>query len=70
MTAITIGQLLLDKYGRLGIIISLQERVDGDEESVEIEWLVPRHGKMLMPTYKAEELRINYLAYRKWIKQV
>lgn len=61
---LAVGQLTLDKYGRLAIIID----IDGYNNMVEIEWLNPRHGRMLCQTHKAEELRRNYLFLRERMK--
>lgn len=57
---LAVGQLILDKYGRLAIIID----IDGYNSTVEVEWLNPRHGRMLFQMHKIEELRRNYLFLR------
>ena len=60
---VAIGHLVMDKYGRLGIVTAIE--VDFvSEPMVEIEWLAPRHGSMLFQLYKVEELRHNYLLFR------
>lgn len=65
MLPLAVGQLILDKYGRLGIIVVIQ--TDTKEALIEIEWLNPKHGKMLCQSHKAEELRQNYLFLRERI---
>jgi hypothetical protein len=63
LLAIGIGQLVMDKYGRLGIITAIVLD-DPNCPMVEIQWLIPRHGSMLFQLYKVEELRSNYLLFR------
>ena len=64
MQGLAIGQLMLDKYGRLAIITDIQNFNETLEGMIEIEWLNPRHGRMLLQMHKAEELRRNYLFLR------
>ena len=43
---VAIGHLVMDKYGRLGIVTAIE--VDFvSEPMVEIEWLAPRHGSKI-----------------------
>lgn len=67
MSEPSVGQLLLDKYGRLGMIIEVGHISEYGDETVQIEWLIPPHGRMLIQTHKLDELRLNYLVYRQWL---
>lgn len=58
---LSIGNLLLDKYGRLGYVINILCYEDTGETMYEIEWLRPQHGKMLVQPHKADEWRRNFL---------
>ena len=62
-----IGQLILDKYGRLGMITDIENYCEAGDGMVEIEWLNPRHGKMLFQQHKIEELRRNFVFFREKI---
>lgn len=62
--SLQVGQLILDKYGRLGMIVEIDLYTETGDGMIEVEWLSPRHGSMLIQPYKAEEQRFNFLCFR------
>ena len=65
MFQLQVGQLILDKYGRLAMIIAIDLEPPPEAESLlEIEWLNLKHGKTLMLKSKVYELRQNFISFR------